>query len=87
MKGVWGAASGVPGVETMLPLLLNEVARGNMRLARLVEAVCEKPAAIFGFRKKGKIAKGFDADFTVVDLGKEWVIRDEGMHSKCGWTP
>ena len=87
MKGVWEAASGVPGVETMLPLLLNEVARGNMRLARLVEAVCEKPAAIFGFRKKGKIAKGFDADFTVVEFGKEWVIRDEGMHSKCGWTP
>jgi len=87
MKGVWEAPSGIPGVETMLPLLLNEVARGNMSLARLVEVVCGKPAKIFGFEKKGKIAKGYDADFTVVDLGKEWTIRDELMHSKCGWTP
>lgn len=87
MKGVWEAPSGVPGVETMVPLLLNEVSKGNLSLSRLVEAVAEKPAEIFGFRKKGKIAKGYDADFTVVDLGKEWVIRDSEMHSKCGWTP
>lgn len=87
MKGIWEAASGFPGVETMLPLLMSEVGKGNLSLARFVEAVAEKPAAIFGFKGKGKIAKGYDADFTAVDLHREWTIRDSDMHSKCGWTP
>jgi len=84
---VWSAPSGVPGVQTLLPLLLNEHARGNLPLARIVELAVTNPARIFGLPNKGRIAEGFDADFAVVDVKKAWTIRDEGMRSKCGWTP
>lgn len=86
-QSFWKAPSGVPGVQTLLPLLLNERAKGNLSLRRLVEAVAEHPGLIFSLEGKGRIGEGMDADFAIVDPKKEWVIRDEGMLYKCGWTP
>ena len=85
-KPFWDVPGGVPGVETLLPLLLNEVNRGTVSLGRVVSAVCGNPAKLFELNK-GEIAVGKDADFAVIDMKKDWVIRDEMMHSKCGWTP
>ena len=84
---VWKAPPGMPGVETTLPLLLNEVNGGRLTLKRLVEVLMEKPAELFAFAKKGRIAKGFDADFAVIDMRERWTVRNGDMHSKCGWTP
>lgn len=80
---------GVPGVETMVPLMLREVKEGNLSLKRLVELVSERPASIFGLGKYGKrgINVGSDADLIVVDMQEEKVIRGDELHSKCRWTP
>jgi dihydroorotase len=83
----WNAPSGIPGVETMLPLLLNAVNENKLSLQRLVRLCCRNPAKIFGIREKGKIEEGFDADLVVIDLKKEHTIRDEKVFSKCGWSP
>jgi dihydroorotase len=80
------APSGIPGVETMLPLMLNMVATGELRLEMLVKMMCEKPARILGV-KKGRIAEGYDADFLVLNMRKITTIRSELLHSKCNWTP
>jgi len=84
---VWKAPSGVPGVQTALPLLLDAVSKKKLSLKRLVQAFSEKPAEVFGLKKKAKIAKGYDADLIVVDPKKKWKIMDKGMLYKCGWTP
>jgi dihydroorotase len=79
--------SGMPGVQTLLPVMLNHVHEGRLSLGRLVQLVCENPARIFGVKNKGRIAVGYDADFTVVDLGKRMQITNKWIQSKCGWTP
>jgi len=86
-ESVWKAPSGVPGVQTLLPLLLNEHLNGNISLRRLVEVTSGAPARIFGLSGKGDIAVGYNADFSIVDLKREWVIKDDMVLSKCGWTP
>ncbi|HDM36633.1 MAG TPA: dihydroorotase [Candidatus Syntrophoarchaeum butanivorans] len=80
---------GVPGVETMLPLMLYHVKMGRIGLNRLVELVSERPADIFGLYERGKrgISIGADADLVVIDMRDEQVIRGDELHSKCGWTP
>jgi dihydroorotase len=80
------APSGVPGVETMLPMMLSMVKHNKFNLTRLVNAICEKPAEIFHL-KKGKLEVGYDADILAVDMRKETEIKDKNLHSKCGWTP
>jgi len=80
------APSGLPGVETMLPLVLNHVRERHLALATVVRAACERPAEIFGLNK-GKIAVGFDADLVVVDFMAGQEIKGDRLHSKCGWTP
>ncbi len=79
--------SGMPGVQTLLPLMLNHVARGQLSLHRLVDLVCEGPARIFNIASKGRLAVGYDADLTLVDLGRERVVEDSMMQTKSGWTP
>lgn len=79
--------SGMPGVQTLLPLMLNHVAEGRLTLARLVDLVCHGPNRIFAIARKGRIAVGYDADFTLVDLKAERQIRAADGASKCGWTP
>jgi dihydroorotase len=80
------APSGVPGVETSIPLMLANVKRGNITIERLIDAMMERPALIMGLNK-GRIEVGMDADLTVVDMGKITKIKGEDLHSKCGWTP
>lgn len=79
--------SGLPGVQTLLPLMLNHVAAGRLTLERLVDLVCSGPARIFNIACKGRIALGYDADLTLVDLGAERTIDVKDMKSKAGFTP
>ncbi|UCE75399.1 MAG: dihydroorotase [Methanomassiliicoccales archaeon] len=80
------APAGIPGVETMLPLMLSLVKHNKFQLGRLVNAVSEKPNEIFHLNK-GKLSPGYDADMIAVDLRKEGEIKGKNLHSKCGWTP
>ncbi|MDD3862101.1 MAG: dihydroorotase, partial [Candidatus Gracilibacteria bacterium] len=81
------APSGVPGIETMLPLFLNAVNDKAMELPEVVKILCEKPADIFGLSSKGKIAKWYDADVIVVDLEKEKKVESKKLFTKCKWSP
>jgi dihydroorotase len=80
------APSGVPGVETSLPLMLQLVKRGMLELPLLVRAACYNPAHLFGLNK-GYIDVGMDADLIVVDPRATSKIKGDGLHSRCGWTP
>ena len=79
--------SGMPGVQTLLPLMLDHVNAGRLTLSTLVDLVCSAPAALFGIARKGRIAVGHDGDFTIVDLASKHTISNGEMASKCGWTP
>ena len=79
--------SGMPGVQTLLPVLLNHVAQGRLSLPRLVDLTSAGAARIFGIAGKGRLGVGYDADYTLVDLAAERVIEDGWIASKCGWTP
>lgn len=80
------APSGVPGVETLYPLLLTAMKKEQLTLDTLLALLCERPAQLLCL-PKGKIEVGRDADFIVVDLKKTETITAEHLHSKCGWTP
>lgn len=80
------APAGMPGVETMYPVLLHYFVINRYPLSKLVEKLCKRPAKIFGL-KKGKIEVGMDADFAVFDIKDVKKIRYEDLHSKCGYTP
>ena len=86
-QGYWEAPSGVPGVQTMLPLMLDAVNKKRLSLQQLIKLTSENPAAMFGIKNKGKIAAGYDADITLVDMKEEKTIKNDDMLSKCGWTP
>lgn len=79
--------SGMPGVQTLLPVLLHFVHQGKLSLTRLVQLIAERPAALYGLAHKGQIAVGRDADLVLVDLKRTHTLRDEEMRSACGWTP
>ena len=79
--------SGMPGVQTMLPIMLDHVNKGKLSLHRLVELVCSNPAKIYKVNKKGYIKLGYDADISIIDLNKKYTITNDIMSSKCGWTP
>ncbi|MBD1158019.1 dihydroorotase [Pelagibacterales bacterium SAG-MED17] len=79
--------SGMPGVQTLLPVMLNHVNDGKLTLVQLMNLVCENPAKIFGIIGKGYIKKDYDADFTIVDMNKIIEIKNEKIESKCGWSP
>ncbi|MGZ5279045.1 MAG: dihydroorotase [Pseudobdellovibrionaceae bacterium] len=78
---------GMPGVQTIVPIMLNHVNQGKLPLSRLVELMCENPRHIFGCQSKGRIAIGLDADFTLVDMKKTRTIENKWIVSRCGWTP
>lgn len=82
-----GSPSGMPGVQTMLPLMLDHVAAGRLTLHRLVDLLCHGPARIYGLANKGRLAVGYDADLTLVDLNRTETLLDQDMASRCGWTP
>jgi len=79
--------SGMPGVQTLLPLMLNHVAEGRMSMARLVDMTSAGAERIFGLVGKGRIAVGYDADFSIVDLKARWTIGEDWLASRCGWSP
>ena len=80
------APSGMPGVETSLPLMLNQVNKGKITLQDIIKWMCENPAKIYQIKNKGFIKEGFDADIALVDLNKIKTIRAKNMQSKCGWS-
>ncbi len=79
--------SGMPGVQTIFPVMIDHVNNGKLTLNQLINLMCENPCKIFGIKNKGFIKEGFDADLTIVDMKKEVIIKDEMIASKCGWTP
>ena len=79
--------SGMPGVQTLVPIMLDHVNKGRLSLARFVDLTSAGPQRLFGIAGKGRIAVGYDADLTIVDLKAERVIEDDWVGSKCGWTP
>jgi dihydroorotase len=85
--GIWEAPSGVPGVETALPLLLVAAADGRLSYERVRDVTAANPAALFDLPSKGRIEPGRDADLVLVDPDERRPIRGLELHSKCGWTP
>ncbi len=79
--------SGMTGVQTLLPLMLDHLHAGRLSLQRLVDLTSAGPARIFGIAGKGRIAVGHDADFSIVDLKARRTIRNEWIASVSGWTP
>ena len=84
----WPAtAAGLTGVQTLVPVMLNHVAEGRLSLARLVDLMSAGPARVYGVTAKGRLAAGYDADFTIVDLKRRRSIEESWIASPCGWTP
>ena len=79
--------SGMPGVQTTLPLMLNHVNQGRLTLERLVDMLFHGPQRLYNIRGKGRLVVGYDADITLVDLNQKRVVRDEDMATRVGWTP
>jgi dihydroorotase len=79
--------SGMPGVQTLATILLDHVNKGNLTLERFVDLTASGPQRIFGIAGKGRIARGYDADFTIVDMGLTRTIENKWIASTCGWTP
>ena len=67
--------------------MLNHVNDKKLSLNQLINLVCENPVKIFGIKNKGFIKEGYDADFTIVDMNKKIVVKNENIESKCGWSP
>ena len=79
--------SGVTGVQTLVPIMLDHVNAGRLSLLRFVDLTSAGPARLFNIACKGRIAAGYDADFTVVDMKREETITNKWVASKAGWTP
>lgn len=79
--------AGMPGVQTLLPLMLNHMAEGRLSLRRLVELTSFNAHKLFGFQAKGEVKPGNDADLTFVDLNKTATVTEDWLESKCGWSP
>jgi dihydroorotase len=79
--------SGMPGVQTLVPIMLDHVNAGKLSLERFVDLTSYGPQRIFSIAGKGRMAAGYDADFTIVDMGKTCTITDDWSASRCGWTP
>ncbi len=79
--------SGMTGVQTLVPLMLDHVNAGRLSLARFIDLSSAGPARLFNIACKGRIAAGYDADFTVVDLKRSETITNQWVASRAGWTP
>tara|TARA_B100002051_G_scaffold106912_1_gene101900 strand:- start:82 stop:1398 length:1317 start_codon:yes stop_codon:yes gene_type:complete len=80
------APAGMPGVETSMPLMLNEVNRGRIKIQQVVKWMCENPALVYKIKNKGFLKPGYDADITIVDMNLSKIIDGSKMQSKCGWS-
>ena len=79
--------SGMPGVQTLVPIMLDHVAHGRLSIERFVDLSSHGPGRIFGIAGKGRIAAGYDADLTIVDLKRRQTITNAQAGSSAGWTP
>jgi dihydroorotase len=79
--------SGMPGVQTLVPIMLNHVAEGRLTLERFVDLTSHGANRLFGLAGKGRLAEGYDADLTIVDLKARRTLTHDGMASRVGWTP
>ncbi len=87
-KKMWSAHTGTPGIQYYYPLLLDAVNRGELTLERVTDLVAYRPAERFGLASsKGAIEVGRDADLVVANLESPWTITNDGVLSRCGWTP
>jgi dihydroorotase len=77
----------MPGVQTLVPVMLNWVAQGRLTLERFVDLTSAGAQRVFGIANKGRMAEGWDADLTVVDLNARQVLRHADMATRSGWTP
>jgi dihydroorotase len=82
-----GSPSGMTGVQTLVPIMLDHVNAGRLSLARFVDLTARGPQRIFAIANKGRIAEGYDADFTIVDLKRRETIQNNWSESKSKWTP
>ena len=80
-------AAGLTGVQTIVPVMLDHVNAGRLSLPRLVDLMCAGPARVYGIVSKGRLAAGFDADFTLADMKQQRRIDASWIVSPCGWTP
>jgi len=79
--------AGMPGVQTLVPVMLDHVNAGRLTLERFVDLTSHGPNRVFGIAGKGRLAVGYDADLTIVDLGAQREITNTWMETKSGWTP
>ena len=86
-KSYPASPSGMTGVQTLVPIMLDHVNAGRLTLLRFVDLTSAGPARLFGIARKGRIAVGYDADVTAVDLKRRETITDKWVASRAGWTP
>lgn len=79
--------SGMPGVQTLVPLMLTHVAQGRLSLERFIDLTSAGAQRVFGTANKGRMAVSYDADLTIVDLKAKRVITHDQQATRCGWTP
>ncbi|MBS0561181.1 MAG: dihydroorotase [Proteobacteria bacterium] len=79
--------AGLTGVQTLVPVMLDHVNAGRLSLSRMVDLMCAGPARVYGVVGKGRLAAGYDADFTLVDMGRKQRIENSWIVSPCAWTP
>ena len=79
--------AGLTGVQTLVPVMLDHVNAGRLSLTRLVDLMAAGPARVYGLVGKGRLAAGYDADFTLVDMKARRTIEESWIASPCGWTP
>ncbi len=87
MKPWPSCPAGLTGVQTLVPVMLDHVAAGRLPLERMVDLMSAGPARVYGVIGKGRLAAGYDADFTIVDLKRQRTIEESWIASPCGWTP
>ena len=83
----FNAPSGVPLVQHTLNVMLEFYQKGKISLEKIVEKMCHAPADCFNVDRRGFIREGYDADFTIIDMEKKILIKNENIESKCGWSP
>lgn len=84
---IWDAPFGLPGLDTTAPVLIDAALDGRLSLERVAEAYATAPARRYRLRGKGDLLPGCDADLALIDPMARWVIGDEHVRSKAGWTP
>lgn len=86
-KAYWEAPSGVPGLETLLPLMVTAALEEKTTLETVQRLCCHNPARVFGLKGKGRLERGFDADLVFVDLQTERAVDEGKLFTRCGWSP